>query len=843
MKKLSIIIFILLSVGFLSLFARNHHVAAQSGGGWVSHDERSTGINRICQNGAEIMVLDTAGLNWNPANEIVDVELLPHAYMLNDESELKSFTQKQLLTTLPSGETVSTTYYSGVVTVEQMSKWKKLAAKQSLQFDLTDDVWVVGGTNYYQYTTGDQVTFSERVPINEWVALIYDSGRAFISQVSPCLINVFQTDGINPIILTDAFYGPANQLIELDALAIRLDQPPSFGTIYSGNTTLNQQSYVAFQNLIGEGVTYVGSGNETVKFNGQATFRVSEDFDGNQFPAGGVSNEPSITFDGSKILFTYVGSEVTTERSIEDNNGLSDIMLIESLVEYSDYLYRRINYVSAGRLMTGNGSSFGGKISNNGEYIVFSSNADNLLPTSDEPMSQALQTFVGSSNRLIRQIDFSNGITQSDILGSAILPVLGNERILFQTAQELPQEIFKPMFPASNLFGDANSAPDILSTTISDDTTYVISARTETTSDPFLPIEFTETFTGNGYSENGAVSGDDTTIAFESAASNLVQNDTNGQVDILLKRDGERLKIVSVNSNEELAIGGNSSYPQLSYAGNHIAFQSRATNLGGSNPAGISQIYVRDEAAGCTVPISININGEMGNFDSAYPSISANGRLIAFESGATNLVNGDKNGFNDIFLLDRDADNNGSFYAKIGSCTPGPYSIKTVSVSSYGEPSNGNSESAVISGDGEFVAFVSSASNLVTDDTNNAPDIFMHYSGFSLELHFTAPEPTPTPTSTETPTLTPEVPTAEVPTVEATVEQPTEFAPTQTPTDTPTPSPEEPTTEATVEQPTEVAPTQTSTPLPETPTLDPEGGTSEPLCSVQCLFLPFVRRD
>jgi Tol biopolymer transport system component len=110
-----------------------------------------------------------------------------------------------------------------------------------------------------------------------------------------------------------------------------------------------------------------------------------------------------------------------------------------------------------------------------------------------------------------------------------------------------------------------------------------------------------------------------------------------------------------------------------------------------------------------TTRVSVSATGAQGNDHSSFPSISADGRFVAFESDATNLVTGDTNGTRDILVKDRQTG-----------------AVELVSVSSSGVQGDGISEHAAISADGRYVAFLSSATNLVAGDTNGVGDIFVH---------------------------------------------------------------------------------------------------------------------
>lgn len=213
---------------------------------------------------------------------------------------------------------------------------------------------------------------------------------------------------------------------------------------------------------------------------------------------------------------------------------------------------------------------------------------------------------------------------------------------------------------------------------------------------------------GNGESGAPSLSADGRFVAFESFASNLVSGDINGKNDIFVhdRQTGVTTR-VSVNSNGEQA-DDHSGYPSISADGRYVAFDSSALNLATGNSRFIFQIYIHDRQTGITTCISTSPNGIIGNSDSYRPSISADGRYIAYYSGASNLVSGDDHGY-DVFVYDR--------------------ILKTttlVSKSTNGVKANGYSEFPSISGDGHHIIFESDANNLVAGDTNNMSDIFVH---------------------------------------------------------------------------------------------------------------------
>ena len=149
--------------------------------------------------------------------------------------------------------------------------------------------------------------------------------------------------------------------------------------------------------------------------------------------------------------------------------------------------------------------------------------------------------------------------------------------------------------------------------------------------------------------------------------------------------------------------------PSISAEGRYVAFASLATDLVPGDSNELCDVFVHDQQTGDTFLVSVASNGTQGNGDSNRPSISADGRYVAFESWASNLVPGDTNHNYDVFVHDRQTGQ-----------------TERVSVASDGTQGNGFCTSPSISADGRHVAFTSEASNLVAADTNDAGDVFVH---------------------------------------------------------------------------------------------------------------------
>jgi len=213
----------------------------------------------------------------------------------------------------------------------------------------------------------------------------------------------------------------------------------------------------------------------------------------------------------------------------------------------------------------------------------------------------------------------------------------------------------------------------------------------------------------NGPSEHSRISADGRYVAFKSTASNLVPGDTNGASDIFVHdRVTGKTIIISMDSSGKSA-NGRSSNPAISADGRYVAFDSTAGNLVPSATNGKSHIFVHDRKTGKTKIISTDSAGNIGNNNGNRPSISADGRYVAFESTASNLVPVETNGKTHIFVHDRSTGK-----------------TKTISMDSSGKLGNNDSNRPSISADGRYVAFDSDASNLVTGDTNEAPNVFVH---------------------------------------------------------------------------------------------------------------------
>ena len=231
--------------------------------------------------------------------------------------------------------------------------------------------------------------------------------------------------------------------------------------------------------------------------------------------------------------------------------------------------------------------------------------------------------------------------------------------------------------------------------------------------------------TGGGQANNNSqnslllarlpISADGRYVAFDSQATNLVGGDTNAASDVFLhdRQTGvtERVSLTSGGAQGN----GDSRSPALSPDGRYVAFSSGATNLVAGDTNGVDDVFVRDRQAGSTERVSISTAGAQGSAVSTAPAVSSDGRYVAFSSSSPEFVAGDTNGKADVFIRDR---LNGT--------------TERVSLTSDGMQSPDSSNSPEFSADGRFLAYISFAA-LVPEDTNASTDVYL----YDLQAHTT----------------------------------------------------------------------------------------------------------
>jgi Tol biopolymer transport system component len=257
----------------------------------------------------------------------------------------------------------------------------------------------------------------------------------------------------------------------------------------------------------------------------------------------------------------------------------------------------------------------------------------------------------------------------------------------------------------------ASSAGDLVSPRVLDEKTDVfVRDRGEGRNQ-----QITKSFDGSRLNADGnpggfapSISADGCYVAFFSAASNLVPDDTNGRADVFVyDRSLDLMERVTVGAGGQEA-NGSSNFPRLSADGRYVVFQSQASNLVDGDTNGVTDVFLFDREGRTTQRVSVAADGGQANGFSLTPAISGDGRVVAFASAASNLVDGDSNGAVDIFVREWESG-----------------TTERVSVNSAGVQANGTSFLPDLTFDGGLVAFKSEAFNLVPGDTNGWPDVFV----------------------------------------------------------------------------------------------------------------------
>jgi hypothetical protein len=340
----------------------------------------------------------------------------------------------------------------------------------------------------------------------------------------------------------------------------------------------------------------------------------------------------------------------------------------------------RVSVDSAG--VGANSYSNGASISSDGRFVAFASEADNLISNDTNNVSDV---FVH---------DRQSGETTLISLSSA--GVQGNGWSEFPAISANGRFVSFQSASFNLVADDSNFARDI----------FVHDRETGETSRVSLGPGGVQ---ANDSSFTTAISADGRFVAFSSRASNLVDDDTNQRVDIFVhdRQVGQTTR-VSVDTGGGQSNDRSAEELAISDDGRIVAFEWWPSSAPGETD-GPADIFVHDLQTGQTSIVSVNSDGEPGNQGSRRPSLSEDGRFVAFNSSSDNLVANDTNEESDVFVHDR----------QTGETT-------RVSTNSEGGQGNDNSGYAALSDDGRFVAFRSDASNLVTNDTNEQTDVFVH---------------------------------------------------------------------------------------------------------------------
>lgn len=392
----------------------------------------------------------------------------------------------------------------------------------------------------------------------------------------------------------------------------------------------------------------------------------------------GASQNPSLSVDGRTLAMETTAPDVVPD----DLNGpVSDIVGIDLVTGV-----RRLVTEAAGGA---DGPSVNPSISGDGRVIAFVSAATNLVPGDTNGRADV---FVRSGRSAV--VTASVAPDGSPANGPSYQPDMSNDgRFVVFTSE------------ASNLVaGDTNGRADVFARDLATGRTELVS-RSSTGG----PV--------NGRSSQPAVSGDGRIVTFESAGTNLVAKDTNGVADVFVRDRAtaktERISVSTSGGQQDKAVPVPfTMIPDLSRDGRYVVFESDATKLTAADGNGRTDVFLRDRKSKTTRIVSASSYNVQGDNDSFNPRITANGRYVAFQSFATNLVaKGDDGPREDLFVRDLKAQ-----------------STAVATVANRGRRSAPPAQflqRPAVSNDARVVAFASNVADLVPNDGNGAADVFL----------------------------------------------------------------------------------------------------------------------
>jgi len=657
MRTLGLKLFVL-GVSFAVGLSTLGRVAAAPGKGkWGFGDARYIAIQRICHDGMEFSAVR------NPADQLVAASVNVSARLftatgLPFPDPTDSNTKRPYESYGPL--LISTTFYS--MTIH--------AADDTYPADVDNNGIIEADENFRVYVKDAQILWSRHLATNERIVMLAGAGVLSSDVVEDCYLNQMSVNEGGQLTLDNAHLnatlglnqpGPApaivtgqpQGLLNPADLVYRVTSLPANGVLKRNGVTLNVNSTFTQSDIDNQLLTYTHDGSDTTSdafgYTVAATSRISVSSSEAQ-ATGGASTNPAISGSGAYVVY----QSTATNLVVGDSNGVSDIFARNLAAGTTERLSRNFGGVQ------GDGGSFNPAISMFGE-VVFESDATNLVTAT-----------VGSCSKIMD----TNGV----------------------------RDVFKTSIGATY---DA-----MLRLSVQES-----GGCQESNGDSFAPAVTPDGFSGT---------------VFASEGSNLVtssQTDNNGDRDIFSFAGATTVRQSLTNGTSNFAggttgqsSGGDSHAPVMANTSSGpssfiIAFQSNANNLVAGDTFTYTDIFVRDSASSGAsnkvVRVSVSTGGAQANEDSTSPSISADGRYVAFVSTATNLVGSDTNTSNDIFVRDRDTDADGVFDEA------GAVSTTRVSLATGGIQANGGSAGPIISAYGRFVAFNSTASNLVTGDTNN----------------------------------------------------------------------------------------------------------------------------
>jgi hypothetical protein len=420
----------------------------------------------------------------------------------------------------------------------------------------------------------------------------------------------------------------------------------------------------------------------------------------------GDTQESALSADGQFVAFSTAATNTVT--GVTDANGGTDVYLLDRATGTTTLVSRS----AASATTTANGASFTPRISADGRFVVYQSDATNLV-TGQTDTNAATDVFLfdrtTGTNTLVSRSTAGATTTGND--ASTPADISGNGQFVVFTS-----------FATDLVTGvtDTNANSDVFLYDVATGAVTLVSRSAASA-----------TTTANGISENASISTDGNVIAYESGATDLVtgQTDTNANLDVFVfNRTAGTTTLASHTSAGAATTGNDFSYnPQVSGGGTAVVFISQATDLvaGQTGTAGTQNVFLYNVAAGTDTLVSgsggsATATGNGGSFYDRSASgvrqrvISDDGTVVVYTSSATDLISGgtDANGATDVFAFDSAA---------------GATTLISRATTGATTAANGASANGAVSANGQVVAFDSAATDLTsgTTDTNTGTDVFV----------------------------------------------------------------------------------------------------------------------
>ncbi len=428
-------------------------------------------------------------------------------------------------------------------------------------------------------------------------------------------------------------------------------------------------------------------------------------------------------------VFACGSTQLNILRSTIDNNhggGVVSYATVEGSIE-SSTIANNFEGAVASRARDfpgGNGGSYRPNISLDGRVVSFTSDATNLIEGDNNSARDAYA--LDRSTQKVQMLSRSvSGQPASSAVDGLVLSGDG-QRAAFLTQ-------------ANNLVsGDNLRTEDVFVRSLSDAQTTLVSTGSSSRAARGIPalssdgrfVAYQQAITGDafntwavyvndrelgttqrlslsggsfvaniGYLDQTSISGDGRYVVLSARSSGTA--DGHFHEIYVIDRSLQTIRSL-ISRPASVAANGSLYSASVSGDGRYIAFASDDTQLVSGDSNGVADIFVVDMASGAIRRVSTTVSGQSANAASSAPAISHDGQSIAFASAASNLVPGDANGLSDIFVVRLDTNN-----------------IERVSVDVNGSDTNGSSDAPALSGDGRFVVYQSTATNIVPTHSNH----------------------------------------------------------------------------------------------------------------------------